>query len=598
VRESAEGQAPVLGGNNVQTYNAQKKYMEWLTYPEHPEDIASELAALQGHPEDVEDRFYRELAFGTGGLRGILGAGTNRMNIYTVRRATWGLAQHILARGGADRGVAVGYDCRRYSAEFALEVGLVLAAAGIKAYVFEHLCPTPELSFAVRHLQAAGGVMITASHNPPEYNGYKVYDETGCQILESDASAIMQQIDRVEDWFFVPVMDRAKAEAAGLLQWIGRAVDDAYVQTVLDTLTLPTVSKEARAALHVVYSPLHGTGNVPVQSVLARSGFTQVAVVSSQEQPDGAFPTVKSPNPEERSAFKEALALAESQAADIALATDPDADRVGVAVRGKDGQYTLLTGNQVGGLLVNFWLSQKEQLGTLPGNGIVFKTIVTSEFGAEIARRFGATVEDTLTGFKYIGDRIAHYQQDGSHAFLFGYEESYGYLAADFVRDKDAVQICFLVCQMAAFYKAQGKTLLDVLGELFEEVGYFAEALISETLPGVDGMEKMARIMDTVRKHGVSVDGLSLVAKEDYKTSERFVYEPGGNAPEQVERLTLPKSDVLKFTFAGGAWLAIRPSGTEPKIKIYLGARADTEPACTEVLNHLRSAADAILKLA
>jgi phosphoglucomutase len=570
-------------------------YRTWLERDDLPDNLREELQSIANRPEEIRDRFYSELTFGTGGMRGILGAGTNRMNIYTIRRATRGLAQYIQSQGGAEQGVVVGYDCRHMSREFALEVGRVLAAAGVKAYVFQHLCPTPELSYAVRHLQAAGGVMITASHNPPEYNGYTVYDNSGCQVLDEAAKAILREIDSIDDWFGVPAMDQREAEASGLLCWIGREVDEDYYRTVVRRIDLPSVSTADRSALKVVYSPLHGTGNVPVRTVLKAAGFTDVTVVPSQELPDGDFPTAKSPNPEERTAFAEALKLAQSIEADIALATDPDADRVGVAVRTADGEYTLLTGNQVGGLLVNFLLDQKQRSGELPANGIVFKTIVTSELGAEAARQYGVSVENTLTGFKYIGDRIRHYESTGEKQFLFGYEESYGYLVADFVRDKDAVQTCLLICLMAAHYRRQNMTLLDALEQLYKRVGYFREELMSATLPGADGMEKMAEIMAKVRREGVHVPGMKLEAREDYRTSERIVLDPSTGQTVRVEKLTLPVSDVVKYVFAGGSWFALRPSGTEPKIKVYFGARGETEEECERILDQFRQVAKEIL---
>ncbi len=580
----------------MKTFNPEETYRTWLAQDDLPDNLRKELESIANRPEEIRDRFYRELTFGTGGMRGILGAGTNRMNIYTIRRATRGLAQYIQSLGGAEQGVVVGYDCRHMSKEFALEVGCVLAAAGVKAYVFEHLCPTPELSFAVRHLKAAGGVMITASHNPPEYNGYKVYDNSGCQVLDDAAKAILREIDTIDDWFGVPVMDRGEAEASGLLHWIGAEVDQEYYRTVVRRIDLPAISKADRSALKVVYSPLHGTGNVPVRTVLKEAGFTDVTVVASQELPDGDFSTVKSPNPEERSAFAEALKLSESIGADIALATDPDADRVGVAVQSADGQYTLLTGNQVGGLLVDFVLAQRKQHGNLPANGIVFKTIVTSELGAEAARQYGVAVEDTLTGFKYIGDRIRHYESTGEKQFLFGYEESYGYLAADFVRDKDAVQICLLICLMAAHYRSQNMTLLDALEELYKRVGYFREELVSSTMPGADGMEKMAQIMEKVRREGIHVSGMKLQAAEDYKSSVRTVYDTSSRQTVRVEKLTLPVADVVKFVFDGGSWFALRPSGTEPKIKVYFGARGASADECDHILEQFRRVAQEILQ--
>jgi phosphoglucomutase len=575
---------------SVHTYR--ERFEAWLNAPNLPENLRLELESIRDDEKSIQDRFYLDLEFGTGGLRGILGAGTNRMNVYTVRRATLGLARYILAEGNdaQNRGVVIGYDCRRMSREFAEEVGLVLAAAGVKAYVFEHLCPTPELSFAVRHLGAAGGVMITASHNPPEYNGYKVYGPDGGQILPDVAEQVMAHIAEIEDVFRIDIADKAQAIADGRFVFVGEAIDELYYRRVVETMSMKSLSAADRARLRVVYTPLHGTGNIPVQRALSDAGYTDLHIVESQEAPDGEFPTVKSPNPEEHAAFEKAIDLSRALVADIALGTDPDADRVGVAVRDRDGEYVLLTGNQTGGLLVDFYLSQLAAAGALPENAVVFKTIVTSELGAEVARTYGVASEDTLTGFKYIGERIKHYETTGEKQFVFGYEESYGYLASPFVRDKDAVQICLLIAEMAAYYKRQGLTLLDALERLYEKVGYFEEKLISVTLPGVDGLAKIGQMMVDLRENGMTVDHLSLSAVEDYLTRVKTFVESG-----QTEALLLPQADVLKYVFEGGAWMAIRPSGTEPKIKVYLGGRGSSKIQCTAALKHMQRAADAYL---
>jgi phosphoglucomutase len=581
--------------------NPMDTYQRWMSYSQHPQAIADELSSIMGNDAAITDRFYQDLAFGTGGLRGVLGAGTNRMNVYTIRRATLGFARYISALGTSakEQGVVVAYDCRRMSREFALETGLVLAAAGVRAYVFDHLCPTPELSFAVRSLGAAGGIMITASHNPPEYNGYKVYDAYGGQVLTDAAKQIMTEIHDIDDMFTISVAGQQDAEQREMLRWLGQDMDDSYCREVVSNLCVPSLTDQARETLHVVYTPLHGTGNVPVRRVLQEAGYTQVSIVESQASPDGEFPTVKSPNPEEPAAFELALELAQRVKADIAMGTDPDADRVGIAVRARDGSYRLLTGNQVGGLLVDFVLRQRKAAGTLPKDGIVFKTVVTSELGAEVARSFGIAVEDTLTGFKYIGDRIQHYEDAGQGTFLFGYEESYGYLAADFVRDKDAVQICLLVAEMAAHYKSLGTTLLDALQRVYEQVGYFQEELVSATLPGRDGVVHMQRIMANLRSGGMQADGLALVAVEDYELRERrWVGKPapGDSAREHTsEPIALPKADVLKYVFEGGSWLAVRPSGTEPKIKFYLGARGNSAQSCEGTLQKMRATVQSLL---
>lgn len=589
-------------------------YRLWLDYPLHPPEIQADLAALNEDEANILECFYRDLEFGTGGLRGILGAGTNRMNIYTVRKATLGLAAYLsaqahptsiltlsMAKGGQPAAdhvsesprvqVVIGYDCRRMSAEFALEAGRVLAAAGLRAYVFEHLCPTPELSYAVRELGAQAGIMITASHNPPEYNGYKLYGPDGGQILPDVAAAITDEIANINDVFGIASLPRNDAQSGGMLVWLGRELDERYYEAVVREVVQPRISSAERTGLKIVYSPLHGTGSLPVQEVLKRAGYANVFVVASQEQPDGEFPTVKSPNPEESEAFDLALQLAREVTADVVLATDPDADRVGVAVRDGVGEYHLLTGNQTGGLLLDFLIHQREWTGRLAQNSIVLKTIVTSDLGAVVAKAHGIAVEDTLTGFKYIGDRIRVYEEDGQKQFFFGYEESYGYLISPMVRDKDAVQSCLAIAEMAAYHKHKGRTLLEALQDLYERVGYFREELMSVTLPGVQGLDTIQAIMRHLRQNRVAVEGLSLTAVEDYQTGLRTV-------AEQQERLTLPISDVLKYVFDNGTWLAVRPSGTEPKIKFYLGAQGRDLADCEAQLLRMRTAVNQILNYA
>ncbi|WDL98719.1 phospho-sugar mutase [Alicyclobacillus sp. ALC3] len=571
---------------------AEQEYQRWLASGPHAPDITADLKAIAGDPDAVFDRFYRDLSFGTGGLRGPLGAGTNRLNRYTVRRVTAGLGQYIRKtdKNAAERGVVIGYDCRHMSPEFALETALTLCAQGVRAYVFEHLCPTPELSFAVRHLGAAAGVMLTASHNPPQDNGYKVYDHDGCQILPDAADEVTAEIRNTGDLLHVPLAAREEAEAQGLLRFIGADVEAAYDAAVLGAISVPDVTREQRQALSVVYTPLHGTGNVPVRRVLAQAGFSTLQVVPSQELPDGDFPTVQSPNPEEPAALAAAIELAKETAADLVLGTDPDADRVGVAVRTGDGQYQLLSGNQVGGLLVDFWLKTLRDRGELPDNAVVFKTVVTSDLGAVVATSYGVAVEDTLTGFKYIGARATDYEQTGERVFVFGYEESYGYLASPIVRDKDAVQICLLIALMAAAYKQSGKTLVDALSDLYERAGYYQEALQSVTLPGAQGVQQMAALMARLRSEGVEVPGQAPLAMEDYLARIRTFVDG------HTEPLTLPESDVVKYLFTDGSWIAVRPSGTEPKLKVYYGAKAETQTACARLLDTMRSAVADILK--
>ncbi len=573
---------------------ATETYQVWRHHLELPADLRAELIEIDGNQDEIEERFYRDLAFGTGGLRGILGAGTNRMNIITVRRATRGIADFLLAGGteAAQKGVVVGYDCRRMSREFAVEVGCVLAAAGIRSYVFSHLCPTPELSFAVRHLNAAAGVMITASHNPPEYNGYKVYGPDGGQILTATANQIVNHIAAIDDPFAIPVLSEDDAVRAGKLTYIADEIDTVYEQTVMARIQVPGVTASQRSQLNIVYTPLHGTGNLPVMHVLQQSGYTSTQVVPSQEQPDGEFSTVKSPNPEEPEALSIAIEQAKQSGADLVMGTDPDADRVGVAVRDRAGEFQLLTGNQVGGLLVDFVLARLQEENRIPDNGIVFKTIVTSDLGAKAAEQYGVQVENTLTGFKYIGERITTYERTGEYTFVFGYEESYGYLAQPIVRDKDAVQICLLIAEMAAYYKAQGETLLDALDDLFARVGYYREALISRTLPGQDGVAKIQQVMKGLRSEGLPVEGRTIAYVEDYLHGTRtYLADVDGHHMGDHEALILPKEDVLKYVFTDGAWLAIRPSGTEPKIKVYIGARGTDDAKCRETLEKLRELA-------
>lgn len=604
-----------------------EQYEEWIRYTHHSSGIREDLERIEDDEAALTERFYRDLEFGTGGMRGILGAGTNRMNIYTVRRATLGLARYLKAkRVEMDNGeevytypsrpvmsnskslkVVIGYDCRRMSFEFALEAGQVLAAEGISAAVFEHLCPTPELSFAVRELQADAGIMITASHNPPEYNGYKVYGSDGGQLLPAAADAVVEQISSVTDLFSIPLLPKVQAEGLGLLTWLGSDMDKSYYRRVLRETAFPGVKPAERAALTLVYSPLHGTGNWPVREVLQAAGYDNLVVVSSQADPDGEFPTVKSPNPEEPAAFALALETARAAGAEIALATDPDADRVGVAVRNELGDYTLLTGNQTGGLLLDFLLAQRKQAGTLASNAIVFKTIVTSDLGAAVAKEYGVDVEDTLTGFKYIGERISYYEGTGEKQFLFGYEESYGYLLASMVRDKDAVQSCLAIAEMAAHHKAAGKDLLQALEELYKRVGYFQEELMSATMPGASGLKTIENLMQRLRAGGLAgfggVNGSGGVSGWDGLDANLDVafiedYEPGTRtwrATGAKQPLTLPQANVLKYGFVDGSWLAVRPSGTEPKIKFYLGAKGKDRNHCQQQLTILRAAVESIL---
>ena len=555
--------------------NYRETFEYWKNDPFFDDATRAELAALTDERE-IEDRFYRDLEVGTGGLRGVMGAGTNRMNRYTVRRATTGFAQFLFDTYGdaaKTRGVAIAFDSRNHSREFAREAALTMAAAGIPAYLFTILSATPLLSFAVRHLGCAGGIVVTASHNPKEYNGYKAYDETGCQLGLEDAAAVIKRVEAV-DITATRAMEEDAARAAGLYHEIGRDVLDAFEAAVeTQAHELPAA---ARAALRIVYSPLHGTGNVPVREVLAHQGFTGIQVVSAQEQPDGNFSTVRSPNPEERDALRLAIEQAEREGADLVLGTDPDCDRVGIAVRGRDG-FQLFSGNQTGALLVNYVLTRRAA--SLTPKSTLVKTIVTSEFGADIARKHGLQVVDTLTGFKFIGDRMNRYEKDGSHEFVMGYEESYGYLVGTHARDKDAVVASMLICEMAAYYLAQGKTLIDVLEELYQEYGMYLDALDSYTLKGKDGAERIRAISAELRRRGAAL-------MED--VTELLDYTQGIG--------DLPKSDVLKYRFADGSWMAVRPSGTEPKIKVYYSVRRPTREEAEKTLAGRRAVMNALIQ--
>ncbi len=555
-------------------------YEAWLQDPAIDEATKQELRALQDHPKEIEDRFYRELEFGTGGLRGVIGAGTNRMNRYTVGKATQGLAEHLLAGAGAGVGVgngrseapsvAIAYDSRHQSPEFALEAALVLAGNGIRAYVFDSLRPTPELSFAVRYLGASAGIVVTASHNPPEYNGYKVYGADGGQLVPDEAEAVIRRIQGVAGFSSVKRLAEAEAVKAGLLHKLGDEVDEAYLAAV--TAVSPGLTVAEAAGCTVVYTPLHGSGNLPVRAALDRIGITNVHIVAEQELPDANFTTVASPNPEERDAFKLAIALAEQVGADIVIGTDPDCDRMGAVVRNGNGEFVVLSGNQSGAILVEYLCSRLQQSGGLPDNPVVIKTIVTSELGAVIAKHYGASVLNTLTGFKYIGEKMTQFEQDGSHSFVFGYEESYGYLAGTYARDKDAVIASMLICEAAAYYKNRGLTLNDVLESLYKRHGYYLEALQSRTMKGKDGMERIQSIMN------------------DWRTNPRS--ELGGHRVAQfVDYLKgidgLPAENVLKYVLEDGSWVCLRPSGTEPKIKFYFGVCASDGAGAQAAVNRL-----------
>ncbi|AIY74810.1 phospho-sugar mutase [Bacillus anthracis] len=551
--------------------NWKQEFSRWLSYAELDAELKEQLENMKQDEKKIEDSFYKNLEFGTGGMRGELGAGTNRLNVYTVRKATQGLAKFIekLGEEAKKRGVVVAYDSRHKSPEFAMEVAATLGAHGITTYVFESLRPTPVLSFAVRHLHTVSGIVLTASHNPPEYNGYKVYGEDGGQLPPKEADELISYVNAVEDELTVEVADVEQLKADGLLHIIGQEVDDAYAAELNNVIINKEMVQKVGKDLKIVFTPLHGTSNISVRRGLEEVGFTDVTVVKEQELPDPNFSTVKSPNPEEHAAFEYAIRDGEKIGADVLIATDPDADRLGVAVRNHDGEFQVLTGNQTGALMLDYLLSQKKENGTLPENGVVLKTIVTSEIGRTIAKTYGLDTVDTLTGFKFIGEKIKQYEESGQYEFQFGYEESYGYLIRPFCRDKDAVQSVLFACEVAAYYKSQGKTLYDGLLEVFEKYGFFREDLVSLTLKGKDGAEQIQEMMATFRENPPKeVAGLTVVAVEDYKASIITSLQDG-----HKEEIHLPKSNVLKYQLEDGSWFCLRPSGTEPKIKFYFGVQ-------------------------
>ncbi|RUS49200.1 phospho-sugar mutase [Cohnella sp. AR92] len=552
-----------------------KVYQAWLDDPNIDPKTKEELRGIAEQPNEIEDRFYRELEFGTGGLRGVMGAGTNRMNRYVIGKATQGFAAYLL-QGSSAPSVVIAHDSRRNSDVYALESACVLAANGIKTYLFRSLRPTPQLSFSVRDLKAAGGIVITASHNPPEYNGYKVYGSDGGQLVPDDAEKVIASIRAVESFDEVKRLTQEEAEAKGLLVWLDEAADEKFADAVVaQTVNPEALRAGAGEAIKVVYTPLHGTGNLPVRQVLEKAGFTQVHIVPEQEKPDGMFPTVKSPNPEEHEAFTLAMSLADKISADIIVGTDPDADRMGAVVKNDKGEYVVLSGNQSGAIMVYYLLSSLKAKGKLPANGAVIKTIVTSEMGADIARSYGCEVMNTLTGFKYIGEKMTEFEKTGSHRFLFGYEESYGYLTGTYARDKDAIVAALLICEAAAYFKSQGKTLYDVLLELYAQFGTYLEKLESRTLKGKDGVEKIAGIMNDWRGNPpAEVAGVKVTKVLDYS---------GGLDG-------FPPENVLKFLLDDGSWFCLRPSGTEPKIKVYFAVRKASLTEASEGISNLVSA--------
>lgn len=542
----------------------------WLEDDYFDQATKEELLAIRNDESEVEDRFYKDLDFGTGGLRGVIGAGTNRMNFYTVRKATQGLANYILKQNGQEKGVAIAYDSRKFSPEFAMEAALCMAANGIKAYLFDSLRPTPELSFALRKLGCISGIVITASHNPPEYNGYKVYWEDGAQITAPKDKEIIGEVKAVTDYHTVKTMDEAAAKEAGLLTIIGSEIDDAYMVELKKQIIHPEIIKEMAEDITIVYTPLHGTGNVPVRRVLSELGFKKVYVVPEQELPDPEFTTLEYPNPEDPKAFTLAIKLAKEVKADIILATDPDADRLGVyALDTKSGEYVSFTGNMSGMLIADYLLSEKKATGTMPENPALVKTIVTTNMADVMAKEYGVRLVEVLTGFKYIGEQIKLFEQSGSNNYVFGLEESYGCLAGTHARDKDAVVAVMCLCEVAAFCKKQGITLWDQMINLYEKYGYFKEGLHTITMKGITGADQIKAIMAGLREKPIEAFGdLKVNEVRDYDADVCTVVATGGKHPTG-----LPKSNVLYFDLENDSWCCARPSGTEPKIKFYMGVK-------------------------
>ncbi|NCT37359.1 phospho-sugar mutase [Bacillus sp. EB93] len=560
---------------------------KWLNFENLEGHLKEELHSVQHNEKLMEEMFYRNVEFGTGGMRGELGPGTNRMNIYTIRKAAAGLAGYLAEQGikVMNRGIVIAYDSRHKSAEFALEVAKTVGNQGITVYLFDELKPTPILSYAVRYLQAYAGVVITASHNPPEYNGFKLYGEDGGQITPQAMELIIQYMDRVENDLLIEVASKEELLASGTLTYINEKIDSAYTESLKTIQLNKELVEKIGQDLKIVYTPLHGTGNKPVRNGLLEFGFGNVAVVGEQELPDPNFSTVKSPNPEEHAAFELAIRDGLKMNADVLLGTDPDADRLGVVVKNNEGEYTVLSGNQMGALMLHYLLSQKKEKGILPENGVVVKTIVTSEIGRTIAADFGIKTLDTLTGFKYIGEKINEFEQTGEYTFQFGYEESYGYLIGDFVRDKDAVQSAVFAAEVAAYYKNQGKSLYDGLLNIFEKYGYYEEDLEYITLKGKDGAEQISNILVQFRNNTPNeIAEVKVVSVEDYQSSKRMDLLTG-----EATNISLPKSNVLKLYLEDGSWFCLRPSGTEPKVKFYFGVKGNSLEESKRLLINLRT---------
>ena len=569
-----------------------KIYQEWLSNPYFDEATKEELRAIEGNENEIKERFYMDLEFGTAGLRGIIGAGINRMNIYVVRRATQGLANYIIKQGAANKGVAIAYDSRHMSPEFAMEAAMTLAANGIKAYKFESLRPTPELSFAVRELGCVAGINITASHNPPEYNGYKVYWEDGAQFTPPHDKGVTEEVLAIEDLSTVKTTDEASATAAGLYQVIGQEIDDKYIAQVKAQVVNQKAIDEMQDQITIVYTPLHGTGNIPARRVMKEIGFTHVYVVPEQELPNGDFPTVSYPNPEAKEAFELGLKLAKEKDADLVLATDPDADRLGVYVKDtKSGEYIPLTGNMSGSLLCEYVLSQKQAAGKIPADGQVVKSIVSTNLIDAVAKSYGAELIEVLTGFKWIGKQILKNETTGHGTYLFGMEESYGCLIGTYARDKDAISATAALCEAAAYYKQKGMTLWDAMIAMYEKYGYYKDAVKAIGLSGIEGLAKIQSIMETLRNNTpTEVGGYKVTSARDYKLDTIKDMATG-----EVKPTGLPSSNVLYYDLEDGAWICVRPSGTEPKIKFYFGVKGTSLKDAEEKENALGAAVMAMV---
>lgn len=564
-----------------------ESYKAWCANEYFDEATRAELKSIEGNEKEIEDRFYKDLEFGTGGLRGVIGNGTNRMNIYTVRKATQGLANFIKKENAADRGVAIAYDSRRMSPEFADEAALCLNANGIKAYIFPSLRPTPELSFAVRQLHCIAGIVITASHNPPEYNGYKVYWEDGAQITAPKDTQIITEVKAVTDYNTVKTMEKDEAEACGLYNVIGYDMDEAYIKALKKMSINGDIIRQVADDIKIVYTPFHGTGNVPVRRILKELGFKHVYIVKEQEKPDPDFTTLEYPNPEDPKAFTLALKLAKEKDADIILATDPDADRLGVYSKDtKTGEYKAFTGNMSGMLIAEYILRERTKTGTMPENPALVETIVTTDMAKAVAAEYNTALIEVLTGFKYIGEQIHHFDETGAHHYVFGLEESYGCLAGTYARDKDAPVAVMMLCEVAAYYKKQGKTLWDAMLDMYEKYGYYKEGLATVTLKGIDGFQKIQAMMDDFRQNPPKKLGdFEVLAYRDYKEDVRKDLATG-----KTESTGLPASNVLYYELEDNAWCCVRPSGTEPKIKFYFGVKGTSLEDASEKLEGIRKA--------